>query len=124
MTQSTAPQLGTMPLDDVAAPMTTAPANAIAQPASSLRGKPSCSNSPASTAMMIGPVLVRSAAVPASTRRSAAFTTTLYKPNQSSPQSVIPGSARRGGSGSRRASISSPSAMLPTNRRPTASPPG
>jgi hypothetical protein len=61
----------------VAAAITTAPAKAIAQPASSARGKPSRRTSPASTAMMIGPVLTSIAAVPASTSCSAVFSSTL-----------------------------------------------
>ena len=57
--------------------MTTTPANAIAQPVSSVRGKPSPSSQPASSAMRIGPTFTSIAAVPASTRRSASFSATL-----------------------------------------------
>ena len=61
----------------VAVPISTAPANATPAPISSQRGKPSPSSAPASSAIRIGPTLISIAAVPASTRPSAAFSTTL-----------------------------------------------
>ena len=57
--------------------MMIAPAKAIAQPAISVRGNPSLSTSPASTAIRIGPTLTSIAAVPASIRCSAALSATL-----------------------------------------------
>jgi hypothetical protein len=60
-----------------AEPITTTPAKAIVLPTTSWRGKPSRSSRPASTAIMIGPTLMSMAAVPASTRRSAALSATL-----------------------------------------------
>ena len=53
--------------------MTTAPAKATAQPATSARGNPSLKSQPARSAIRIGPMLTSIAAVPASTRCSAAF---------------------------------------------------
>ena len=58
---------------ELARPISTQPENATAQPANTRRGeRASPSRRPASTAMRIGPVLMSIAAVPASTRRSAA----------------------------------------------------
>ena len=57
--------------------MTRAPANATALPITSERGKPSWSRNPASSARISGPMLTSIAAVPASTRCSAAFNATL-----------------------------------------------
>ena len=57
--------------------MITTPANATAMPRSSVRGKPSLSSHPASSAIRIGPTFTSIAAVPASTRRSASFSATL-----------------------------------------------
>ena len=72
-THSAAPQLGARSPSAVASPMTTAPAKATAQPTSSVRGKPSLSTTPASSAMKTGPTLTSIAAVPASIRRSASL---------------------------------------------------
>ena len=61
----------------VATPISTAPLNATPAPISSQRGKPSSSSAPASSAIRTGPTLTSIAAVPASTRCSAAFSATL-----------------------------------------------
>ena len=61
------------------------------------------------------------AAVPASTRRSASLSATLYAPNQVTPQNAIAGRSRRAGTGSRRTSTTKPSAMLAIVSRPSAS---
>jgi hypothetical protein len=53
------------------------PVKATAQPANSQRGKPSARKMPARMAIRIGPVLITIAAVPASTRRSAALSVKL-----------------------------------------------
>ena len=57
--------------------MITAPQKATAQPTSSVRGKPSWSTAPASSAMKTGPTLTSIAAVPASIRRSASLSAML-----------------------------------------------
>jgi len=61
----------------VATPISATPPNATAQPAKRPGGKPSRRKIPAKIAIRIGPVFTSMAAVPASTRRSAAFSTTL-----------------------------------------------
>jgi len=61
----------------VAYPMVTQPVNATAHPANRPGGKPSRRKIPAMIAIRIGPVFTSIAAVPASTRRSAAFRATL-----------------------------------------------
>ncbi len=71
------PQLAVRPSEEVARPITTTPANAIAQPVRSVRGKPSPRSRPASSAISTGPMFTSIAAVPASTRRSASFSATL-----------------------------------------------
>ena len=68
---SEASPLGELP--DVASPIVTAPAKAMAQPASNRDGKPSPRNRPPMMAIRIGPTLTSIAAVPASTYRSAVF---------------------------------------------------
>src|SRR3954466_9118968 len=70
---SAAPHPACTPRSDVAAPMTIAPTNATAPPASSVRGKPSRRRTPASSAMNTGPMFTSIAAVPASTQCSAAL---------------------------------------------------
>jgi hypothetical protein len=57
--------------------MSTHPPKATAHPARSPGGKPSPRKIPARIVIRIGPVLTTIAAVPASTRRSAAFRVTL-----------------------------------------------
>lgn len=64
------------------------------------------------------------AAVPASTCCSPQFSTTMYSPNHSSPDLMIPGQAARPGSPSRRMSSRAPSASEPVSSRPRASAPG
>lgn len=64
------------------------------------------------------------AAVPASTCCSPQFSTTMYRPNHSSPDQAIPGQAARDGSPSRRTSSSVPSAREPASSRPRARAPG
>ncbi len=56
---------------------TTAPANAMASPRTSVRGNRSRSSTPASSAISSGPMLTSIAAVPASTRSSPALSATL-----------------------------------------------
>ena len=75
--QSPAPQPAATPCCDVATPMIAVPANATTHPASKPGGKPSRRKAPASRAIRIGPTFTSIAAVPASTRRSASFSTTL-----------------------------------------------
>jgi hypothetical protein len=57
--------------------MSTTPEAATAMPISSGSGKPSLSRTPANSAMRIGPTVTTSAAVPASTCCSPAFSATL-----------------------------------------------
>ena len=71
------PASGPVAPDDVATPMTVAPAKATSEPEIRRGGKPSPRKSPPRIAMRIGPTLTSIAAVPASTYRSPAFRTTL-----------------------------------------------
>src|SRR3954447_17705723 len=118
-----APQPAATPRSEVAAPITIAPANATAHPARSVRGKPSRSMSPASSAMNTGPTLTSIAAVPASTRCSAAMSITLYAPNHSSANRTSRGTSARGGSTSRRTATTAPSTAAATTSRPSDSGP-
>ncbi len=64
------------------------------------------------------------AAVPASTSCSPQFRATMYSPNHSTPEVMIPGQAPRRGSPSRRTSRITPSTRAPVASRPRASAPG
>ena len=122
--QSTAPHTSDVPCA-VAAPTSTAPLNATSAPITSQRGKPSPSSSPANSAMRIGPTLTSIAVVPASTRCSAALRATLYAANQATPATAMSSHSRRFGVIHRRlTSTDTPSARVPTSRRPSASGPG
>src|SRR4051794_26762330 len=113
---------------ELATAMIATPAKATAQPAKSARGNPSCRSRPARTAISTGPTLTSIAAVPASIRRSPAFSARLYAPNQSSPQSRSAGPpARRAARDGRRSPRSEPiaaRATAATSRRPSESAPG
>jgi len=76
-THSTLPHPAPTPRSDVASPTTIAPVKAIAQPITSVRGKPSPRSRPARSAINNGPTFTSMAAVPASTRCSASFSTGL-----------------------------------------------
>jgi hypothetical protein len=75
--QRATPRPDREPEPAVAAPISATPPNATVHPAKRPGGKPSRRNTPAKIAIRIGPVFTSIAAVPASTRCSAAFSTTL-----------------------------------------------
>ena len=121
---STAPHTSAVPCA-VAAPTNAAPPNATSAPMTSHRGKPSPSNSPANSAMRIGPTFTSMAVVPASTRCSAAPNATLYAANQATPDTAMSAHSRRFGVTHRRpTNIDTPNARVPTSSRPNESEPG
>jgi len=74
--------------------------------------------------MTMGPTLTSIAAVPASTRCSAALSATLYTPNHDAPHSASSAHSRPVGATQRRlTSSTTPSASAPTTSRPSASEP-
>ena len=106
-------------------PMSTAPTNATPAPIASHFGMPSRRNTPAPSAMRIGPMLTIMAVVPASMDCSAVLSATLYSANQNTPNPMICSHSRRFGRTHflRPTAKTMPSSTAPTASRPSASAP-